>query len=294
MSQLVDTGLWQVYYHPVLPDLVHAYTSTRNLTTKIMNAKSAEGNGRYGISWSREETLLALDLYCRIPFSKTKANNPVVIELANLLSRTPASVARKLGNLGAFDPTLRKLNITGLTHTSNLDREIWDEFYSNWNQLAWDAVQLRQKLTSAEVPSILKIPLGPSEVIRPVKQRVHQSFFREAVLSSHDMTCCVTGITVRECLVASHIVPWSVDERFRADPTNGLCLSATFDRLFDSGMMTVLDNFHIRLSPQVTRNNSTVNRRLLACFEDKPIRMPSRFTPAREYLQWHFKNRFRK
>jgi putative restriction endonuclease len=61
---------------------------------------------KYGTLWTRDEQILALYLYCQIPFKKTKANNPEVIKLANLLGRTPSSVARKLGNFGAFDPRL--------------------------------------------------------------------------------------------------------------------------------------------------------------------------------------------
>ncbi len=65
--------------------------------------------------WTREESILAFDLYCRIPFRKTKADNADVIALAEVLQRTPASLARKLGNFGAFDPELRKQEISGLT-----------------------------------------------------------------------------------------------------------------------------------------------------------------------------------
>jgi len=81
---------------------------------------------RYGSLWKREESILAFELYCRIPFQKTKADNPDVKELAVLLGRTPASVARKLGNFGAFDPALQRVQIRGLTHSSKLDRQIWN------------------------------------------------------------------------------------------------------------------------------------------------------------------------
>ena len=86
---------------------------------------------RYGVLWSRDESILAFELYCRTPFQKTKANNPAVRELASVLGRTPASVARKLGNFGAFDPALQRVDIKGLTHTSRLDKEIWDEFHAD-------------------------------------------------------------------------------------------------------------------------------------------------------------------
>ncbi len=74
----------------------------------------------YGAPWLRDELILAFDLYCRIPFKKTKASNPEVISLAKLLDRSPAAVARKLGNFGSFDPELQKQQVTGLLHASKL------------------------------------------------------------------------------------------------------------------------------------------------------------------------------
>jgi hypothetical protein len=250
---------------------------------------------RYGTPWSREESILAFDLYCRNPFQKTKANNPAVKELATLLGRTPASVARKLGNFGAFDPTLQRIQIKGLTHTSKLDREIWSEFHANWNALVLEADTLRTNF--GWIPSeeqAINPPGGVSEITRPAKQRVHQVFFRDAVLSSYESTCCITGLAIPECLIASHIVPWSEDERFRADPTNGLCLSATFDRLFDAGLMTVTGDFVIHFSSRLTkRKNSTIDE-LICVYEGRPIRKPHRFLPCPERLEWHMKNCFRK
>lgn len=239
---------------------------------------------------------MAFDLYCRIPFQKTKANNPAVKELATLLGRTPASVARKLGNFGAFDPALHRIDIKGLTHTSKLDREIWNEFHADWNTLVWDANQLREKFCrapSAEERAI-KQPGGPSEKTRLTKQRVHQAFFREAVLSSYESTCCVTGLAIRECVIASHIVPWSKDERFRTDPTNGLCLSATFDRLFDAGLMTVTVDLVIHFSSRVMKQKNSVVQALICSHEGRPIKKPIRFLPCPEHLEWHGRNRFEK
>lgn len=249
---------------------------------------------RYGELWSREESLLAFQLYCRIPFQKTKANNPDVKELANLLGRTPASVARKLGNFGAFDPALQKLDISGLTHTSKLDKQIWDEFHADWNNLVWEASLLRSRL--GRLPRFhrpFKRPSGPSETTRLTKQRVHQGFFRDAVLSSYEATCCITGLAIPECLVASHIVPWSEDERFRTDPTNGLCLSATFDRLFDAGLVSLTCDLTVRFSSLVVRSQNSVTQDLLLRYQNCSIRTPHRFLPSMERIEWHRKNRFK-
>lgn len=257
-----------------------------------MSQNSAEP--RYGVSWSRDELILAFELYCKLPFQKTKSSNPEVQELAALLGRTSASVARKLGNFGAFDPELHKAKITGLTHTSKLDREIWDEFHHNWNGLVWEASRLRESLEMKKHGmQLLSTPRGPSEKMRTTKQRVHQAFFRAAILSSYEETCCITGLKIPECLIASHIVPWSQDEKYRTDPTNGLCLSSTFDRLFDAGLITISDNFEVCVAASLLRTNSQSSRELICSYNGRGIIRPRRFMPSTERLHWHRGNVFR-
>jgi len=181
---------------------------------------------KYGQRWNRDELILAFELYCLIPFKTTKANNPKVQELAALLDRTPDAIARKLGNFGAFDPELQKRDISGLEHGSKLDRQIWDEFHDDWNGLVVEAWSLRQKMskstnrddTSSDImEEAIPGPSGPSERLTVTKTRIHQSFFRKAILSSYENTCCITGISIPECLTASHILPWSL----RAYPKTG-------------------------------------------------------------------------
>ncbi len=249
---------------------------------------------KYGAPWSRDELILAFELYCRIPFKATRASNPDVQQLATLLKRTPAGVARKLGNFGAFDPTLKKRGITGLVHTSKLDRAIWDEFHRDWPTLVSAAFKHREvlecemKVTRKE----LRHPAGPSERVIVTRRRLHQSFFREAVLSSYEQCCCVTGVPVIETLIASHIIPWSVNRRLRADPTNGLCLTATFDRLFDTGLMCIEDDLSIRLSHRVLRYHRDPVVRLIGVYHKKPLRPPTRFSPRSDCLRWHRDNVF--
>jgi putative restriction endonuclease len=246
----------------------------------------------YGAPWTREELILAFDLYCRIPFRKTKASNPEVQRLAMLIKRTSASVARKLGNFGAFDPELKRRNISGLIHGSKLDREIWDEFHKNWNTLVLRARNLRESLGRTPKDLIdIEFPKGPSEREIKGKQRIHQSFFRQAVLSSYEYTCCITGINIPECLTASHIVPWSISEKYRTDPTNGLCLSATFDRLFDNGLITISNNLNVVISGNLLKTSGP-SYDLVCSYHMKPIIPPKRFLPSAERLKWHYENIF--
>ena len=57
-------------------------------------------------------------------------------------------------------------------------------------------------------------------------------------------------------LRASHIKPWAVsnnEERLSVD--NGLLLSATFDRLFDSGLITFKKDGTILISNLISKEN---------------------------------------
>ena len=63
---------------------------------------------RTGKKWSREETILAFELYCRTPFAKISKTNKDIINLAKLLERTPSSVGLKMANLAHYDPEIQK------------------------------------------------------------------------------------------------------------------------------------------------------------------------------------------
>ena len=66
-----------------------------------------------------------------------------------------------------------------------------------------------------------------------IKARVNQSFFRSTILSSYNLKCCITGLSITDFLVASHIKPWSKDLENRTNPHNGLCLNSIHDKAFD-------------------------------------------------------------
>ena len=100
---------------------------------------------RTGIKWSREETILAFDLYCRTPFEKITKTNKEIIELANLLGRTPSAVAMKMANLAHFDPEIQKKNLSGMAHASKLDEQICEEFINNWETLSLEAQEILAK-----------------------------------------------------------------------------------------------------------------------------------------------------
>lgn len=262
----------------------------------------APADDRYGQPWTERESVLALNLYCQIPFAKTKAQTPAVRTLAAHLGRTPASVARKLGNFGSFDPALAQRGVVGLTNSSKADREIWGRYTGRWDALVDDAHALWdgasdsfRAVPAPEEPGlgVGEAPQGPSETRRLASVRRHQAFFRRAVLASYDSACCACGLDVPALLNASHIVPWSSDESLRADPTNGLCLCALHDRAFDRGLLALSDEGTFLVSDELKRSRSEAVSLFATSVEGAPLRAPRRFSPNPHGLTWHRENVFR-
>ena len=97
-------------------------------------------------SWTRDELLLAMNLYCRLPFGKQHARNLEVIKLAEAIGRTPGSVAMKLNNFTSLDPVEKLRGVRGLTGASKLDPQIWDEFHPNRDELTAASEVLWQRV----------------------------------------------------------------------------------------------------------------------------------------------------
>lgn len=72
------------------------------------------------------------------------------------------------------------------------------------------------------------------------------------MLASWGNCCAVTGVTSPEVIRASHIKPWrDSDNAERLDPYNGLPLVATWDALFDAGLITFTASGDMRGSPML-------------------------------------------
>jgi putative restriction endonuclease len=240
--------------------------------------------------WTREELIVAFNLYCKIPFGKIHIRNPLIIELAGAIGRTPSAVSWKLANFARLDPALRQRNIAGATHGAQAEIEIWEEFNDNWERLAFESERLLEKITgrSPEVAEETKLPPEgrTREVI--VRARVNQGFFRSAVLAAYGLRCCITGLPIPALLNASHIVPWALDIKNRTNPRNGLCLNVIHDRAFDCGLLTITSDFAVKLSPRVkAKSADEAVAHLLWKYDGVSITMPRRFSPDPEYLRFH-------
>ncbi len=109
--------------------------------------------------WTREELILAINLYCKLPFGKMHKTNAAIIELAGLNGRTPSSIALKLGNFASFDPTLKARGIKGAANASKLDKVIWDEFYNNWGEVLLQSEEMLAQKQHSTIEKINNIEL---------------------------------------------------------------------------------------------------------------------------------------
>jgi putative restriction endonuclease len=245
-----------------------------------------------GKDWTRDEHILAFNLYCKIPFGRQHQHAPEVIELARLLERTPAAVALKLNNFARLDPELRARGIKGMSHGAKGEMEVWRDFENDPEGLAYESERILAKWTGKRLEDIAGIEESdlPAEGLdreRLVRTRVNQHFFRAAVLAAYDYKCCITGLGVPELLVASHIVPWAGDSKQRMNPRNGLCLNALHDRAFDRHLMYLDADLRVRYCSKIKDYSDKSGLDWLLQFEGKTICAPRKFTPASELLARH-------
>ena len=252
------------------------------MATTLTRAMPGRGNN----NWTREEHIIAFNLYCQIPFGRIHMGNPRIIDLARLIGRSVGSVSYKLSNFARLDPTLQARGIQGSPHGAKGEEEVWDEFADHPEALAYESERLLAERLGKSIEEVADIdtkdlPAVGIEREATVRVRVNQSFFRRRIISAYEFRCCVTGLAVPELLVASHIVPWAQDAANRLNPRNGLCLNALHDRAFDRGLMWVEDGFVVRFSKRLrgAAKESEATLTWLTSFVGQPLHLPKQFSP---------------
>ena len=250
--------------------------------------------------WTRDELIIALNLYLKLEFGKLHSGNPDIIHLANLVGRTPSSIAMRLNNFASVDPYHQQRGIGGLPGGRKQVEPIWNEFINNKDELLFESERILAQRENVEIEDKFSDLLRGTEhlkgkdKVREVKTRVNQNVFRQIVLANYSNKCAITGIDLPDLLVASHIIPWAKKEEERLNPENGICLSALYDRAYDKGYIGITEKYEIILSAGLKKKHKEeYHARYFASLSGSKIVLPKKYYPKKDFLQFHMDEIFK-
>lgn len=251
--------------------------------------------------WTREELILVLNLYLKLPFGKLDARTPEVIHLADIIGRTEGSVSMRLNNFASVDPFHQQRGIKGLPGGIKQVQPIWNEFKDNKELLLFESEQILSKKENislekkyADVLEDIKDITGEDK-LRLVKTRINQEVFRKMVIANYEGKCAITGIDIQPLLLASHIMPWSKNKQERLNPENGICLSAFYDRAFDRGYIGINEKLETLVSKHLKKKmKAEYYIKHFSFLNGIKINNPTKYFPKKDFLQYHLDTVFEK
>lgn len=252
--------------------------------------------------WTRDEMILVLNLYLKMPFGRMHSRNPEVVRMAGIIGRTADAVAYRLVNYAAYDPQLQQRGVSGMSHGGTKCKAYWDEFINDRDKLLFESERIlaEREGTSIErkFEKILRdIPQGMAgeNKVRQVKTRVNQNVFRQMVLANYDFKCAITDIDIPELLVASHIIPWAENQKERLNIENGICLSSLYDRAFDQGLISFDSECKVLFASRLSRNvGKEYFERYFLPIHRKQLAETRKYAVNPLFLEWHRDNIFDK
>ena len=242
--------------------------------------------------WTKEQLILALNLYWRTPYNKISGtSNDDIKKLALVIGKSPAAISFILMNFTSLDSERQEKGEKGKRKPGELGVRVWNEYFNQWDKLTNDSYAILNKLNPDRVLDFFDYKSNEGiEKERTIMERVNQSDFRQRILASYNRCCCITGIDIPSLLVASHIVPWKKNLTEALNPRNGLCLNQIHDKAFDIGLITITTDFRIKLSDYIVKRKKDQNiQKFFIAYENQLITKPERFHPSIEFLEFHNK-----
>ena len=192
---------------------VDRIVDTSSVSRDVEMTRKAAGERK--IHWSRDELILALDVYIRLAGSVPDPRLREVRDLSNILRRaelhpaserrsdfrTPASVAMKLMNFRSIDPGYGG---KGLAAGGRLDREVWQQFAGDGGQLSKVADAIRCALSANAAAHENREPLADLAIEAEegaVLTRLHQIRERDPRLVRSKKRCAMSDLGQLYCEV---------------------------------------------------------------------------------------------
>ena len=150
--------------------------------------------------WSRDELVLALDLYFTNPANPPHKGSSAVAELSALLNkmhrlngvsaaptlRNDNGIYLKMMNLRALDTTFTIQGKVGMQSGGKLEKDVWAEYAGRRKALAVEAAHIRMAVGSADEKAFSKLPAADPYVGEEggVIMRLHKRYERDPKLVS--------------------------------------------------------------------------------------------------------------
>ena len=123
---------------------------------------------------------------------------------------------------------------------------------------------------------------------------VRGGVFKREVPKIYDYQCAISGMRIEsttnaQLVDACHIIPFAISKDDTI--TNGISLSPNLHRAFDRGLITINNDYIVRVSPAIREKESPYS---LSQFDWKRIILPNeyKYYPSVENLTWHRKECF--
>ncbi|AGY41393.1 hypothetical protein mflW37_3260 [Mesoplasma florum W37] len=172
-----------------------------------------------------------------------------------------------------------------------LDNDLTEIQFININILSEETVNEETDLkildNEDKLKDILSDGLGLDIVIE-AKRRIGQNKLRDETFKIFKK-CQISNIENKNLLVASHIKPWKISNSLeRMDVNNVLLLSATFDKLFDRGLISFTKEGELLFSKKLSDNDKKV---IIKQVKNTKINFNEK---TLKYLQYHYEFVFKK
>ncbi len=160
--------------------------------------------------WSRDELILALDLYFTNPTNQPGKGSSAVAELSSTLNklhrlngvsgaptlRNENGVYLKMMNLRSLDPAYTAQGKVGMQSGGALEKVVWADYEGRRANLQVDAKTIRQAVTDANETTVAKLPDAPPYEGEEggVIMRLHKRYERDPKLVAEKRkSAAVTG-----------------------------------------------------------------------------------------------------
>ena len=243
--------------------------------------------------WSHIEDAACLYLYLKFGRKQLDDTNRDVIKLSKVIGRTPASVSYKMANFMYVDPSSHG---RGFRHVSKIDRDVWNIYGNDPERLQPLYTLILSGRASANAVLAEEKNIEDGNYYIPdssgiTSLRTGQEKIRINALLLYSGRCAICGIDHPKILVASHIVPWSADQNVRGDPRNVILLCTLHDRFFDSGLISVADDYTVLVSKALDGYSEA--KAAAMAVSGKKLSVPAKYPPKLEYIRYHRNNVFK-